>query len=252
MTGKNYDLSIAITKSAAMRYIAETAGHGYYLFQTGTVSAEKILQLIEKFEKHYRVLATRGMRDNDRLRGRSCARLVLFPEDSHPVERPKREWLFWLMATDGVGALVDEKCTLDARQPATRLPWLKQYHLVSRPVRRRNGELAYVWTWVMQEHYIARWRHLITKAAGRVRSSKERKPDFLIKLVESLRRVPGFQGINRQKKALVINADIPRVWHAELNLQLLGTVVNKSLPIFSPERTVVSMLENAKLRSTDV
>lgn len=252
MTGKNYDLSIAITKSAAMRYIAETAGHGYHLFQTGTVSAEKIQQLIEKFDKQYRVLATRGMRDNDRLRGRSCARLVLFPKDSHPVERPEREWLFWLMATDGVGALVDEKCTLDARQPATRLPWLKQYHLVSRPVRRRNGELTYVWTWVMQEHYIARWRHVFSKAAGRVRSSKERKPDFLVKLVDSLRRVPGFQGINRQKKALIINADIPRLWHAELNLQLLGTVVNKSLQIFNAERTVVSMLENAKLNSTNV
>ena len=252
MTIKNSDLSIAITKSAAMRYIAETAGHGYHLFQAGTVSAEKVLQLIEKFDKQYRVLATRGMRDNDRLRGRSCARLVLFPKDSHPVERPERDWLFWLMATDGVGTLAGEKCTLDARQPATRLPWLKQYHLVSRPVRRRNGELAYVWTWVMQEHYIARWRHVLTKAAGRVRSSKERKPDFLVKLVDSLRRVPGFQGINRQKKALIINADIPRLWHAELNLQLLGTVVNKSLQIFKAERTVVSMLENSKLSRTNV
>lgn len=249
MSEKNHNLNIAVTKTAAMRYIAEAAGHGYCLFQTGIVSAEKVLQLIEKFDKQYRVLATRGMRENDRSRGRSCARLVLFPKDNHPVEHPEREWLFWLMATDGAGTLVGEKCTLDARSPATRLPWLKQYHLVSRPVRRRNGELAYVWTWVMQEDYIARWRHVLSKAAGRVRSSKERKPDFLIKLVESLRRTPGFQGINRQKKALIINADIPRTWHAELNLQLLGTVVNKSLPIFNPERTVLSMLESGKQRT---
>lgn len=251
MFEKKYDLSVAITKTAAMRYIAETAGHGYCLFQTGTVSATKVLQLVEKFDKQYRVLATRGMRDNDRARGRSCARLVLFPKGNHPVERPDREWLFWLMATDGAGTFVGEKCTLDARVPATRLPWINQYHLVSRPVRRRNGELAYVWTWVMQEEYMARWRHVFTKAAGRVRSSKERKPDLLIKLVESLRRTPGFQGINRQKKALIMNTDIPRAWHAELNLQRLGTVVNKSLPIFTSERTVVSMLEMKLTEATD-
>lgn len=251
MQDKNYDVPVAVTKTAAMRYIAEAAGHGYHLFQTGEVQAKKVLSLIEKFDRQYRVLATRGMRDNERSRGRSCARLILFPKDSYPVERPDREWLFWLMATDGVGILAEEKCTRDARNPSTRLPWLKQYELVSRPVRRRNGDLDHVWTWVLQDAFMARWRHALHKAAGRVRSSRERKPDYLVKLLTSLRRVPGFQGINRQKKALIINADIPRAWHNELDLKLLGTVVNKALLVFVPERTVVSMLENAKSLSSD-
>jgi len=247
MEDKIYDIPVAVTKTAAMRYIAETAGHGYHLFQTGTVPAKKVLSLIEKFDLQYRVLATRGMRDNDRSRGRSCARLILFPKDSYPVEKPDREWLFWLMATDGFGTLAEEKCTHDARNPSTRLPWLKQYELVSRPVRRRNGDLDHVWTWVLQDAFMARWRHALHKAAGRVRSSRERKPNYLVKLLTSLRRMPGFQGINRQKKALVGSADIPRAWHEELNLKVLGTVVNKALIVFSPERTVVSVLENAEL-----
>jgi hypothetical protein len=247
MHEKKYDVPVAVTKTAAMRYIAEAAGHGYYLFQTGEVRAEKVLSLIEKFDRQYRVLATRGMRDNDRSRGRSCARLILFPKDSYPVEKPDREWLFWLMATDGFGTLAEEKCTRDARNPSTRLPWLKQYELVSRPVRRRNGDLDHVWTWVLQDAFMARWRHALHKAAGRVRSSRERKPNYLVKLLTSLRRMPGFQGINRQKKALVGSADIPRAWHEELNLKVLGTVVNKALKVFSPERTVVSVLENAEL-----
>lgn len=246
MEDKIYDIPVAVTKTAAMRYIAETAGHGYHLFQTGTVPAKKVLSLIEKFDLQYRVLATRGMRDNDRSRGRSCARLILFPKDSYPVEKPDREWLFWLMATDGVGTLAEEKCTRDARNPSTRLPWLKQYELVSRPVRRRNGDLDHVWTWVLQDAFMARWRHALHKAAGRVRSSRERKPNYLVKLLTSLRRMPGFQGINRQKKALIGSADIPRAWHEELNLKVLGTVVNKALIVFSPERTVVSVLENAE------
>ena len=246
MKEKIFDVPVAVTKTAAMRYIAEAAGHGYHLFQTGVVPAKKVLPLIEKFDRQYRVLATRGMRDNDRSRGRSCARLILFPKDCYPVERPDREWLFWLMATDGAGTLADEKCTREARAPSTRLPWLTQYELVSRPVRRRNGDLDHVWTWVLQDAFMARWRHALHKAAGRVRSSRERKPDYLIKLLTSLRRVPGFQGINRQKKALIISADIPRTWHEKLNLKLLGTVVNKSLAVFSPERTVASMLQIAE------
>lgn len=245
MNKKNYAIHVAVTKTAAMRYIAETAGHGYHLFQSGTVPAGKVLQLIRKFDESYRVLATRGMRDNDRLRGRSCARLVFFPKVSFPEEKPEREWLFWLMATEGVGELTKEKRTMDAREPASRLGWENQYTLVSRPVRRRNGDLDYVWTWVLQERFISRWHHAFKKAAGRVRSSTERKPDYLIKLIASLRRLPGFQGINRQKKAIIIGADIPHHWHTELNLKLLGTVVNKALPVFHPERTVENMLNSA-------
>lgn len=245
MNQKVYSIHVAVTKTAAMRYIAETAGHGYQLFQSGTVRAGKLLQLIQKFDDSYRVLATRGMRDNDRLRGRSCARLVLFPKVSFPEEKPEREWLFWLMATEGVGELPKEKRTMDAREPGSRLSWENQYTLVSRPVRRRNGDLDYVWTWTLQEGFLSRWRHAFGKAAGRVRSSRERKPDYLIKLVASLRRLPGFQGINRQKRAIIVGADIPSHWHAELNLRLLGTVVNKALPVFHPERTVENMLNGA-------
>ena len=53
-----------------------------------------------------------------------------------------------------------------------------------------------------------------------------------------------FYGINRQKKALIFGADIPKQWHAELNLKYLGSVVNKVLPVFSIGRTALSMLEN--------
>jgi len=242
MTEKATDLPVALTKSAAMRYIAETVGHGYFLFQSGSVPAAKLPRLIEKFDREYRVLATRGMRDNDRIRGRSCARLIVFPKVSFPVEKSEGEWIFWLLATEGGGPLPAEKSTMDARNKVTRLRWEGQYELVSRPVRRRNGDLDYVWTWVFQESFLERWKRVFAKAAGRVRSSKERKPQYLIKLVTSLRNVPGFHGINRQKKALVIGADISKQWHDELNLKYLGSVVNKVLPIFASERTVGTLL----------
>ena len=246
MTTETHDLPVALTKTAAMRYIAETVGHGYVLFQSGTVPAAKLPHLIEKFDEKYRALATRGMRDNDRLRGRSCARLVVFPKVSSPIEQPNGEWLFWLLATEGDGLLPAEKSTQDTRNKVTRLCWEGQYELVSRPVRRRNGDLDYVWTWVFQEPFLERWKRVFAKAAGRVRSSKERKPDYLIKLVTALRNVPGFHGINRQKRALILGADIPKQWHAALSLKYLGSVVNKTLPVFSTGRTVLNMMNGTR------
>jgi hypothetical protein len=145
------------------------------------------------------------------------------------------------------GHLPNEKSTLDARNKVTRLRWEGQYELVSRPVRRRNGDLDYAWTWVFQEPFLARWKRAFAKAAGRVRSSRERKPNYLIRLVTSLRNVPGFHGINRQKKALITGANIPRIWHLELNLKCLGTVVNKALPVFNAGRTVLTMSESGHL-----
>ena len=243
MSKKAIALRVAVTKTAAMRYLAETVGHGYFLFQDGVVSADKLLQLIEKFDRQYRVLATRGVRDNDRLRGRSCARLILFPKVSFPFEKVDGDWLFWVLSTEGTGPFPQEKNTCDTRNRETRLTWERQYALVSRPVRRRSGELDHVWTWVMQDEHLTRWKRVFAKAAGRVRSSREKKPAFLKMLVASLRHAPGFHGINRQKKALITGANIPAQISIDLDLRYLGSVVNKSLPVFVPERTALTMLK---------
>lgn len=234
------DLAVPATKTAAMRYLAEQAGHGYVLFQHGEVPADKAIALLEKFDDRYRVLASRGARDHARLRGRSSARLVMFPKDNE-----SGTWYFWLLATEGEGHLPAAGNALDARSPETRLRWSDQYELVSRPVRRRSGELHHVWTWVFTRTSYEGWQERLKKAAGRVRSSKERKPDYLIQQVDFLRMVPGFQGINRQKRSLVLGADIPAAVHASLNLRTLGTVVDKKLSVFVAGRTLRALTERA-------
>lgn len=235
------DLPVPLTKGAAMRYLAELAGHGYVLFQHGEVPRNKALTLVEKFDIRYRVLAPRGAREHARACGRSVARLVMYPKDGDPST-----WLFWLMATEGKGAFPSEGSTRDARTPATRLAWGEQYELVARPVQRRGIGLRYVWTWVLSETAYAGWQSRLKTAAGRVRSSKERKSTWLDEQVEYLRKVPGFQGINRQKRALILGADIPTEHHARLNLRNLGTVVDKKLPVFSDSRTVRSLTSAAE------
>ena len=96
----------------------------------------------------------------------------------------------------------------------------------------------YVWTWILSETAYAGWESRLRTAAGRVRSSKERKASFLDEQIEFLRRVPGFHGINRQKRALILAADLPAEHHARLNLRHLGSVVDKRLPVFAEGRTL--------------
>lgn len=241
------DLLVPTTKTAAMRYLAESAGYGYCLFQQGEVGAEKALSLLTKFEQRYRVLASRGMRDHARSRGMSCARLVMFPKDDGAV------WLFWLLASPGTGDLPSEASTQDARSPATRLRWLDQYELVARPVQRRTpkgqpglptagGRLHHVWTWVMSAACFEGWSGRLETAAGRARSSEAHRSDYLVQQIELLRKVPGFHGINRQKRSLVLAANIPRELHEQLQLRNLGTVVNKSLPVFDATRSLRSAI----------
>jgi len=74
------DLPVPLTKGAAMRYLAELAGHGYVLFQHGEVPRDKALTLVEKFDIRYRVLAPRGAREHARACGRSVARLVMYAQ----------------------------------------------------------------------------------------------------------------------------------------------------------------------------
>jgi hypothetical protein len=159
----------------------------------------------------------------------------------YPKDGDTSVWLFWLLATEGEGPFPTESSTRDARAPATRLAWGEQYELVARPVQRRGIGPRYVWTWILSAGAYAGWQARLKTAAGRVRSSKERKAAWLDEQVEYMRRVPGFQGINRQKRALIVDADIPAEHHARLNLRNLGSVVDKKLPIFSESRTVRSL-----------
>jgi hypothetical protein len=221
------DLPVATAKAAAMRYIAECAGYGYVLYQQGKVSPGKLLGLVEKFDDAYGVLASPGAREYARSRGRACARLVAFPSGEKDGDE---SWFFWLMSTEGSGKLDDGGNTHDARDPATRLTWGKQYELAARPVLRRRDGLRHVWTWAFSEANYRAWQERLKTAAGRVRSSVERKPDYLRQQVDFLRRVPGFQAINRQKRALITGADIPAEWYQQLDLRHLGTVVDSKQP----------------------
>ena len=230
------DLPVPATKTAALRYLAESAGYGYVLFQHGLVPTAKAAALVEKFDDAYGILATRGARDHARTKGRSRSKLVMFPKEDDPATM-----LFWLLATEGEGAVPQAANTFDARKKECRVTWGDQYELVSRPVRRRSGELHHVWTWVLTDSSYKGWQERLKTAGGRVRSSKERKPDFLEQQVGFLRKVPGFQGINRQKRSLILGADIPKEFHISMSLRILGTVVDKKLNIFAEGRTVRSL-----------
>ena len=226
------DLPIAVSKTAAMRYLAEQAGHGYVFFQQGIVPGEKAVALFEKFDRLYNVLATRGAREHAKVKGRSRARLVMYPCD-----KPEEGFHFWLLSTQGEGALIAAANTRDARFPVSRLTWGAQYELVGRPVNGRKG-LRHVWTWVMAEVTFKGWQERLQSAAGRATPSAGGNLEPLRIRLQMLRKVGGFQGINRQKLQLVQALNVSKATFDELHMKNLGSVVDKSLPVFSETVTL--------------
>ena len=255
-------LLVPMTKSAAMRYILECVEHGYHHYHYGVLPAEKVLGFAVKMEK-YNVLATRSAREYAKKKNRASVRLVMFPLDDQrdnmpaaklaledqalPTYRPRGMWAYYLLGTDGTGAFHEHERLRDARAEP-RLRWQRyyvahaglqpQYELVARPVRTRKGT-EYHWTWRMSPFLYDMMTAWTKRAAGRVRSSKEKDPAYLVSVLDALRSMPGFKLVREQARHIILNADIPK--SAGLNTQI-GGFTDKSQLVFQAGRTLGAML----------
>lgn len=264
MNAKTADeILVPTTKSAAMRYMLEAVEHGYHHYHFGVLPSEKVLSVATRLAEKYNVLATRSAREYAKKKNRACARLVLFPLDDQrdnydPAKvatedrtlrsyRPRGSWVYYLLATDGTGPVHEQEKLRDAREEP-RLQWQRyyltqaglqpQYELVARPVRSRNGT-AYHWTWRMSSFLYDLMDGWTKKAAGRVRSSKEKHPHYLIAALDALRSQPGFRLVREQARRIIINADIPK--DAEVDTHI-GGYTDKSQQVFLPGRTLGALL----------
>ena len=246
------DLRVPAGKAAGMRYLLECVQSGYVFFTSGRLEAAKVPGFVSKMSERYSVTANRHARAWARTQGRGNARLVLLPADE---SNPARDWLFWLLATEGAGPVHEQEVLADVRTPGTRLCWPKNYGrhgqqdwhpmyvLSARAVRTRTRGVRYRLTWVMAPRFYEQMQAWFQRAAGRARSSAEKDLTYLQKAVEALRHLPGFKGIREQKRQLLREAALPHaVWDA-LALQDIGPFVDKHLPVFRPGDTVASRLK---------
>lgn len=236
---------VPITKAAALRYVLECVENGYHHHTSGTLPATKVAMFVHKMADQYAIHATRGARAWARQKHRACTRLVMYP-----LVHESEDWIFVLLATDGIGLVHDQQALGDARKPGERLQWLEkykngnvlpQYELVGRPVRSRTGA-SHRWTWRMTEGCFQTMKHWIDVGAQRVRSSEKKDPKRLVDAVDALRKMPGFRGVREQKRQLILEADIPKEYAPSLTAPEIGGYVDKHLPVFDKDRTVAALL----------
>lgn len=239
---------VPITKAAALRYVLECVENGYHHHTHGRVPAEKVESFVARMSSNYSVHATRGARAWARKKGLASTRLVMYP-----LTDESGDWLFFMVATDGVGPVHDEQSLGDARKPGERVQWCEQYkdgsvrpqyELVGRPVRSRTGS-THRWTWAMTPACFAVMKDWIDVGAQRVRSSGDKDPTRLVAAVDALRKMPGFRGVREQKRRLILEADIPQAYSPALTAPEIGGYVDKHLMVFDKTRTVATLLEGA-------
>jgi hypothetical protein len=237
------------SQAAALRYILECVENGYHHHTRGRLPAHKAATFAQKMADAYPVLATRGARAYAKEKGRASVRFVIFPALDDPMDLH-----YYILATDGTGPVHHQERLYDARQPTGRVQCWRRYEdgyaplyeLVGRPVNARSGP-THRWTWVMSDSLYGRVAAWLEKAAGRARSSHEKKPDYLYKAIEAVRNMPGFHGIRQQKRALIRALDVPKELAVAMRLGDLGGYVDKSLPVFDNARTLAAVLDQCQL-----
>lgn len=240
-TGSSY-VRIPVAKAACMRLLLELVQRGYRHATWGLVSVEKSVALASKFAELYGTDATRGARDYARGKHRAVSQLVMYPDDRSDA------LVWWLLATGGEGLvherehLVDTWCRrLQWRRSNNKGEWVAQYELEHLQRTRLVGGGRH-WTWVMADDYYRTLEPMLVYAAtrkGKMRIAKDgsKRPadnvDRLDRLLDSVRKMPGFHGIRQQKRLLFSAAqdawnrhNPPREWPD------IGTWVDKHLNVY--------------------
>lgn len=153
-------IPIATSKTAALSRVLDVVPKGYTHYTAGTVTARKLLPLLNKLHAKYGIGASPAQRILRKKKGQANALMVVYvhptavnlaadsPSESSPTWRmdiqsilqteTQVSWL--LLATKGVGPVWEEERLQDVREKP-RLTWLG-YELVRHEARGRAA-----WTW---------------------------------------------------------------------------------------------------------
>lgn len=239
--GTSY-VRIPVAKTACMRLLLELTQRGYRHATWGLASLDKAPALADKFSVLYGTSSSRGARDYARSRHRAVSQLIMYPDDRSEA------LLWWLLATRGEGVVHEREQLVDTwsrplswRRSDNKGEWVPQYELVHLQRTRRVGGGRH-WTWVMADDYYQSFASMLIYAAarkGRMRVGGDGRKHLtdniarLDRLLESVRRMPGFHGIRQQKRCLF--ASTQDAWnrhHSPREWPDIGTWVDKHLHVY--------------------
>lgn len=182
-----FDPLIQRRKTTVMQRIQQAASRGYSLYISGTIPAVKAQPLADKFAQKYKIDANENQRSYRRRLQKSNTFLFMYPK------KDSTDILWWLMATEGTGAIHDEERLIKIFDKHNRLTWENDYELVVLPKENSKHTV----TWRMTRRCYQDWN-------TRIRKSIRQKytDDKVRQSIWSLARTPGFSGIRNQVKSL--------------------------------------------------
>lgn len=144
---------IAATQIAAQQYLLRLVPRGYHWWTSGVCSRADLELRSKKYDEHYGTSLNRAQCSYRKLKGLANAKLVA-------VELVSGEFLWFLLATDGLGPIRDNKKLLDARTNNGRIKWGNDYVLYEARRPKIHGGGTH-WSWFFQpvtqkeiEHYM--------------------------------------------------------------------------------------------------
>lgn len=144
---------IAATQIACQQYISRLVPRGYHWWTSGICSRADLESRSEKYDEHYGTSLNQAKCHYRKSKGLANAKLVA-------IELVSGEFLWFLLATDGLGPIRDNTKLLDARENSGRIKWGDDYVFFEaiRPKIHGGGKH---WSWFFQpqkqkeiEHYI--------------------------------------------------------------------------------------------------
>ncbi|BAZ94618.1 uncharacterized protein FOKN1_2241 [Thiohalobacter thiocyanaticus] len=186
-----YDPQIYLHKSIVMQRLLDAVCRGYVRHTAGVVPAHKAPRLAEKFAQCYSVHRNANQRAYARRKGQANARLFILVNSEAPTQL-----LWWLLATEGEGAVHGLERLRHARNARGRVRVGDDYELIRRTRRRDKGGGA-VWSWRMTRECYSQWRERIIQASRRSVSTE------INRAVRSLYRTPGYSGVRDQVGKLI-------------------------------------------------
>lgn len=165
-------------KVDAMRSLQLLVSRGEYLrYTSGIIPKAKLKSMIFKMEDRYRINATKQMRYRAKQRGEANSKIVLWQDgdDMH----------FWLMVTNGTGAVSDLEPLKDTTNKRTRIE-ITGYELI------RVKKEKTTWTWRLSQDNYSTFEERI-KIACRHKNSQQIEQCFY-----SLQHMPVFAEMRKQ------------------------------------------------------
>jgi len=187
-------------KTVAMQRLLEHFSHGYYYYQKGFVNPLKLKKLIIKFCDLYKIQSTRNQKYYRKTKNQANTFFTCYPVNQHGSV----VFIWFLLATDGVGKIHDLEKLNDGRNPQNRINWDFDYEIVK--ISSKGKKTAF--TWRMTKVNFDSWVSRIRQAV-----KEENNSSLLKQCIWSLKRTPGFRGNRENVKELfgILKGDLKRV-----------------------------------------